>query len=281
MTIKAVIPIAGLGTRMTPWSPAVPKALLPLVDSAGRLRCVLHWVCAEAASAGVQDVAVIVSPSQRPAVTEYLAAARRLPGHGLPERLELIDQPRPAGFGDAVARARSFVGAGPVMVLLGDHVHLGDAGGDSCAAQVLLSYRKTGGVAMVGMQPVGTGELRHVGVAAGTPVGERLYRATRFAEKPTVEQARRELATAGLPEGQFLAHAGIYIFGGEMMECLDELQRSGRGGEVQLADAQSRLLERFAGRYWLYRIAGVALDTGTPANYARAFEVVHRAGAGG
>ena len=65
MTIsKALIPIAGLGTRMRPLSQVVPKAMLPLVDGAGRVRPIVHYICAEAHAAGAEQIVLVISPGQ-------------------------------------------------------------------------------------------------------------------------------------------------------------------------------------------------------------------------
>lgn len=280
---KAVIPVAGLGTRLRPVSAVVPKAMFPLVDPAGRLRTVLHLILAEAAAAGAGKAALIVSPGQEEMLRAYFQAARdhasardRAPGTAedadLPEHIEYILQPKPEGFGEAVLRAAEFVGAeaGAFLLMLGDHVHLPDAGAQPCAAQVARAFDEHPCRAMIGMQPVGVAELARVGTAGGEPIGERLYRCRAFVEKPDAATARATLTTPGLADETFLAHAGIYVFTPDIFDCLRELAAAerGEGQEVQLADAQSMLLARHRQEYLLYRIAGRALDTGTPAGYA-------------
>ena len=271
MIEKALIPIAGLGTRLRPVTAVLPKAMFPLVDAHGRLRTVAHMILAEAAASGVAQAALIVSPGQQEIIERYLAAARaHADDAGLPEQVEYILQPEPAGFGEAVLRGREFVGSAEAfLLLLGDHVHLEDAGCDPCARQVADAFAHYGGAAMIGMQPVGVDQLSLVGTAAGAPVGERVYRCTDFVEKPDPETARRRLVTDGLAEETYLAHCGIYLFTPEIFDCLSDLAASAREGrEVQLADAQAMLLRRRPDEYYLLRIAGRALDTGTPEGYA-------------
>jgi len=275
---KALIPVAGLGTRLRPVTAVLPKAMFPLVDPRGRLRTVVHLILAEAAASGIRQAAVIVSPGQQEVIERYLDAARALAAQdagevGLPEEIEYIVQPEPEGFGEAVLRGREFAGSAEAfMLLLGDHVHVEDAGCPPCAGQVADAFGRRGGAAMVGMQTVGAEELSLVGAAGGEPIGQRLYRCTDFVEKPDLATARRRLTTPGLPADTFLAHCGIYIFTPEIFDCLAELAAAGpgEGQEVQLADAQSMLLGRHRAEYYLLRIAGRALDTGTPEGYAAA-----------
>ena len=271
MIRRAIIPVAGLGTRLMPMTAVLPKALFPLVDSAGRVRAVLHQVLAEAAAAGVRHAGVIVSPGQRELLEQYFAAARAAGADDLPSRIEYILQPRPAGFGEAVLRSRDFVADEEAfMLLLGDHVYRSDDPARPCAAQVTAAFDKLADAqAVIGMQDVDEAELPLVGTARGEPLADNVYRCTDFIEKPAQAAARQRLVTPGLPSGRYLAHCGIYLFRRAIFDCLQELDRSlaGSGREVALADAQSMLLERFPQAYYLVRIAGRALDTGTPRGF--------------
>jgi UTP--glucose-1-phosphate uridylyltransferase len=266
---KALIPIAGLGTRMGPLARAVPKAMFPLVDGRGRIRPVAHWICAEAAAAGISQVALIVSPGHLETIREYFAAVASEAAE-LPQEIACIPA-EPLGFGYAVLQGEKFVGGEPFAVFLGDHVHLADAGSPPCAAQVAETFEKWPGAAMIGMQAVGPEELPHVGVAAGVPLGQRVYRCTALAEKPDLATARARLATPNLGQDRFLAHCGIYAFAREVFDCLKAV-RAGcpKRGELQLADAQAMLLARRSQDYYLIQIAGRAYDTGTPLGYAAA-----------
>lgn len=273
MIRKALIPIAGEGRRLHPLTKAVPKAMLPLPSRDGRLLPVVHLICAEAAAGGVEQALLIVSPSQEKVVRVYFEAARSSGSPELPAEIEILVQPLPAGFGEAVSRGRSFVGDEPFLLLLGDHVYAPAPGGRTCVEQVTEAFDRFGGTAMVGMQAVGADELPRVGVARGEPIEDRLYRCTDIVEKPDPSAAAQRLATPGLEEGQFLAHCGIYVFAPQIFESLSALTARPRPGgeEIELTDAQAMLLERRPDDYLLYRIDGRAYDTGTVSNYIRAF----------
>lgn len=281
MIRKALIPLAGLGTRLRPFTLAAPKAMLPLVDSSLRVRPVIDYIVAEAMSAGVREIALIVSPGQQELLEKYFAGLAGLTcptgeaaSQSRPERVEYILQEQPRGFGDAVSMGEHFVAGEPFMLLLGDYVYLPQPSSPPCAAQVATTFARLAGAAVIGMQPVGTGELPKVGVARGEPLDERTYRCTDFIEKPSLAEARWRLLTPGLAKNEFLAHCGIYVFTSEIFACLAELKRTGKltRGEVQLADAQSMLLDRHKNDYYLYRIAGQAHDVGTPENYVQTFQ---------
>ena len=277
---KAVIPVAGLGTRLRPMTYVIPKVMMPLVDCRDRVLPVLHFLLAEAKSAGADEVALVVSPQHDVPMREYLSAVRPDGYADLPTRVEFVRQDEPLGFGHAVAQARAFVGDEPFLLMLGDHVYIPAQGAPACAAQVVGAFDRLGGKAVVGMQPVGPEELPRVGVAGGLPIGEGVYRCTNFVEKPDLATAEDKLLAPDLPEGQFLAHCGAYVFDPVVFELLAELSAADRpaGAEVQLADAQAMLLSRYPEEYFLARIAGRAYDTGTPGGYSAALAAFHAGG---
>jgi UTP--glucose-1-phosphate uridylyltransferase len=276
MLNKALIPVAGLGTRMLPISSAVPKALLPLVDPAGRVRPVVHFVLREAAAAGARQIVLMVAPGQEETFQAYLQAARQA-GDELPQEIRCVPA-EPRGFGYAVACGRPFVGDEPFMVLLGDHVQRAEPGQPACAAQVAQAFRRRGGAAMIGVQPVGPDQLPLVGVTGGEPIEGRLYRCRHFIEKPSLAQARALLATPGLPADRFLAHCGIYVFTAEIFDCLQAVAAGlAPGQELQLADAQNLLLKRRGQDHALCEVAGRAWDSGSPETYAADRDALRRA----
>ncbi len=199
----------------------------------------------------------------------------------MPGQIEYIIQQSPAGFGDAVLLAKDFVENRRFALLLGDHVYRALAGSRPCGAQVTEAACSFDAAAMIGVQPVGPGQLGFVGVAGGESIADRVYRCTAFVEKPELELARSELVTAGLDGDQFLGHCGIYIFGPEIFDCLSELAGEDRppGSEVELATAHSMLMDRYPGRYYLFQIEGQAFDVGTQAGYIQTFKSFASSGA--
>ncbi|HLB74775.1 MAG TPA: sugar phosphate nucleotidyltransferase [Sedimentisphaerales bacterium] len=273
MTVrKALIPIAGKATRMMPISSVVPKAMLPLVNAANQIQCVLHTICQQAISAGIEHIGIVLSPQQIDMVARYFDAVRKGGFGELPAHIEYVTQEKPQGFGDAVLLARDFIGPEPFMLLLGDHIHIHDADQPPCTAQVARAFDCCNALAMIGVQSVSKEELPKVGVAAGVRIKPHLYRCTRFIEKPDLTTARLELATDGMPEDTFLAHSGIYVFSPEIFDCLSGIRTIAQktGKEAELADAQVELLRKHPQQYFLCKIEGRAYDVGTPEGYARA-----------
>ena len=270
MIRKALIPIAGKATRLMPVTSVMPKAILPLVNDRDQIQSLIHVICKEAIMAGAEHIGLVVSPGQDQIISRYFASVERSSSEKLPAQIEFICQPRPDGFGDAVLRAKDFLGDEPFLLLLGDHIHIESRGEAPCAAQVAKAFDSVDAVAMVGMQTVPIDELSRVGVATGSLIQPHTYRCTYFVEKPDPATAWEKLATEGLPEGSFLAHCGIYVFSREMFNCLSQVRRSSHrtNKEVELADAQTILLKKYPERYFLHEVRGRAYDIGTPSGYS-------------
>ena len=269
---KALIPIAGLGTRLMPLTGAVPKAMFPFVNSNDKIKSVLHVICDEAISAGVESIGLILSPWQVKIIDAYLDTVHKDNSEGLSCRFEYIIQNSARGFGDAVMQGRDFVENESFLLLLGDHVHVNHFDKPTCALQVANAFCSTDAEAMIGVQTVSKDELSKVGVSSGAKIGQNLYRCKHFIEKPDLPSARAKLITDGLSVDTFLAHCGIYIFSPEIFYCIEQVNDIAQkeGNEVELADAQKLLLKKYPDKYYLYRISGRAYDVGTPKGYADA-----------
>lgn len=269
MIEKAVIPLAGQGTRMRPVGAVVPKGLLPLPGDDGSVRAVFHWILLEASSAGASAAGLVVDPVRAGMFEQYLAELDPRDRLALP-RVQWIVQPAPAGLGDAVARARAFTGDDPFLLMLGDHIHSAPHDHSSCAAQVVAAFASQGPAAMIGVHEIGPGDLPRMGVCRGEALPQaNLYRCTAFVEKPAPALADRDLITPGLPPGRFLAHAGLYAFTPEIHRHLTAMRPA--GGEWELAAAQSSLLAAHPADYLLARVAGGVWDVGNPAGYRAAW----------
>lgn len=259
---KAVIPTAGLGTRFLPATKAVPKALLPVLDTP-----VIHLAVEEAAAAGIDHVTIVVSPHQE-AIEAYFDGssdvARILETQGRSALLErvftltkavtisYVQQREPLGNGHAVLVAQESVGDEPFAVLFPDDVILGS---ESTVGRMAEVYRETGGpVVGVAETPVET--IPQKGVVAPTAQNGRVYEISGIVEKPSIEEAPSNLAVVGR-----------YVLPPEIFPALEET-RPGAGGEIWLADGIAALLKSHRGT--AYRFPGELFDTGVPAGLLKA-----------
>lgn len=282
---KAVVPAAGLGTRLFPATKVVKKELFPLIDRDGVAKPALLLIVEEALEAGIEEVIVVVQSHDvdtfeaffhgqgaawedgrlPPALRSY---ARRIVEIG--RHVSFAIQPVQAGFGHAVYCAHELVGDEPFLLMLGDHVYRSDED-RSCARQMIDAYHEHGR-SVLGLRPVPEAQVVHYGLAAGTWLREqRLLMVDALAEKPAVGQARTRLRVEGLPEGTYLAFFGQYAVDPEVFDFLKEsIENDGSrpGTEYQFTPALERL-QRERGLLGLV-VDGQCYDIGLPQAYAHA-----------
>ena len=284
---KAIIPIAGYGTRLFPATKAVPKALFPIIARDGLAKPIIQLIIEEALTAGIEEVCLVAQPHQVEPIADYFSGtvpaairekaelamqADRLAEIG--ERLHFAIQAEPQGFGHAIYCAKAFADGEPVMILLGDHLYLSETD-VSCAKQLVDIYAQVG-TSVTSLDICDESELHLNGIVHGysrraLPVSNsaRLFRLTHIAEKPTVDVARETLRVEGLPPQQYLCNFGIDLLTPLLFDILEHHYRNTivTHGEIQLRDAMAELIRREGMDG--YRVAGQRYDTGNPQELLR------------
>lgn len=274
---KAIIPIAGYGTRLFPATKAVPKALFPIIAQDGIAKPVIQLIIEEALTAGVEAVCLVAQPQQVEPIADYFsgtvadairekaelaAQADRLAEIG--DRLHFAIQAEPEGFGHAIYCAKDFAAGEPVIILLGDHLYISQSG-VSCAEQLVDVYTQVG-QSVTSLDLCHESELSLNGIVHGIPSTEfpQLFTLAQISEKPTVAFAQEHLRVEGIPEEQYLCNFGIDLLNPLLFDILDYNYRHRivTHGEIQLRDAMSEMIKR-EGMYG-YRVAGKRYDTGNP-----------------
>jgi UTP--glucose-1-phosphate uridylyltransferase len=240
---KAVITAAGPNQRTLP--------LQTLVDRDGVVRTALAIIVAEALSAGVEEIAVVVCPGDEPA---FAHAA----GHHA-NRLRFIVQPSPTGYANAIACARSFTDGSPFLLMVGDHVYV-SALETGCARQ-LVEVASEHHCAVSAVQATHESKLPYFGAIGGkrVPGSRGLYEIGETIEKPTPTEAEQRLIVPGLRAGHYLCFFGMHVFTPSLMELVAEIDGSGLG-TAALTASLSRLARRE--RYLAYEVKGRRYDIG-------------------
>ena len=283
---KAIIPIAGYGTRLFPATKAVPKALFPIVAQDGFAKPIIQLIIEEAFTAGVGEVCLVAQPHQVEPITDYFSgdvpdAIREKPELSVQvdrlaeigERLQFAIQSEPQGFGHAIYCAKDFAADDPVMILLGDHLYISDTD-VSCAKQLVDVYAQVG-KSVTSLDVCGESDLSVNGIVQGNVLSHasRIYELARIAEKPTSDFAREHMRVEGVWDAadtyQYLCHFGIDLLTPLLFDILDYNYRNKilTHGEIQLRDAMAEVVrqEGMSG----YRVAGERYDTGNPQELLR------------
>ncbi len=270
--MKAIIPAAGLGTRFMPIAKAVPKEMLPLGD-----KPVIHYVVAEAAAAGYDEILIIVSRGKEsiieyfapnPALEDFLASNGKTAALAAVREassmasIQYIYQEKMRGLGDAVRLGREFIGKDPAFaILLGDTVMR-----LSSPLKAMTAAWQTHHQASVCLEPCAEDRVSRYGVAGGRGMEPGIYQLDGLVEKPAPDRAPRLSSRDGSPL-PFHAFAARYVLTPDIFDFLDQIP-SGFGGEIQLTDAMELLRQKsgMLGVTW----PGDRLDIGSPAGLIEA-----------
>lgn len=251
---KAVIPAAGLGTRMLPATKTVPKEMLPMVD-----KPVIQYIIEEAVAAGIEDILIVTNRAKSamddyfdyyPELEDRLNAAGK--DHELNEIRRAADlanifyvrQKETKGLGHAISRARRFVGDEPFAVLLGDDIM---RSGKPVIGQLIAAAEKYD-CSCVGVQEVATEAISKYSSVKVSPLEERIFSVSDMNEKPSREQMLSNYAILGR-----------YVLTPEIFDILDNTA-PGYGGEIQLTDGLRTLSHQ--GKMVAVDFEGRRYDTG-------------------
>lgn len=260
---KAVIPVAGLGTRFLPATKAIPKEMLTIVD-----RPTIQYIVEEVVASGIEQV-IFVTSEGKSAIENHFdynfqldAVLREKKKVALGEELNMISnlidivsvrQKKPLGLGHAIWTARHVVGDEPFMVCLGDDLVLSDT---PCAKQMLNLFEDVG-ESIVAVQRVPHDQTHQYGIVEGEENGRAgTHQVTRLIEKPAPGTTESDMAIIGR-----------YILMPEIFSLLGKTT-PGHGGEIQLTDALLALSRRRP--MFAYEFQGKRYDAGDKLGYLKA-----------
>ncbi|WBQ12148.1 UTP--glucose-1-phosphate uridylyltransferase GalU [Hyphomonadaceae bacterium BL14] len=260
---KAVLPVAGLGTRVLPATKVIPKEMLPVFD-----RPALHYVVEEARAAGIEHF-IFVTGRNKGAIEDYFDIAYELEATleakgktGLLQALRadlpaagacsFVRQQAPLGLGHAVWCARELVGDEPFAVLLPDMIMRSEP---ACLAEMTQAYGQVGGN-LISVQEVPRDEVSSYGIIDPGARKGTLIEMRGMVEKPAVDAAPSNLMISGR-----------YILQPEIFALLSR-QTPGAGGEIQLTDAMQTLM--VTSPFHALPFTGEVFDTGSKTGYLRA-----------
>lgn len=253
---KAVLPVAGMGTRVLPASKVIPKEMLPLVD-----KPTLQYIVEEAVAAGIEEIIFVTTRGKRSIedhFDSYPELEKVLRQKGKHKELEelrhtqamasyvAVRQPEPLGLGHAILCAKELVDDEPFVVMLGDDLVAPET---PCLPRMLQLHEQYGH-SVLSLFSSPPEEISAFGVVAVENVGQDTVKVTHLVEKPAPEEAPSDLAVAGR-----------YILTPDIFELIERTP-PGKGGEIQITDALE--IQAQAGHCYGLRFDGVRYDTGTP-----------------
>ncbi len=259
---KAIIPVAGFGTRFLPATKAQPKEMLPIVD-----KPIIQYLVEEAVEAGIEEIVFVTGRGKR-AIEDHFDYSfeleQTLVEKNKLDRLEsiykiaslakfsFVRQPKPMGDGDALCRARHLIGNEPCAVLFGDDIVDSEK---PCIGQLMEVFYKYDSPVMA-LTEVPKDQVCDFGIVDGLKINERVYEIKDMIEKPKKEEAPSNLAIVGK-----------YIITPDLFESLTNA-KPGKGGEIRLADAFIEMLGKKA--FYGYQFEGKRYDCGSKMGFLEA-----------
>ncbi len=259
---KAVIPVAGFGTRFLPATRAAPKNILPVFDTPS-----IHYCVEEAAAAGIEEIVFVVSENQeaiaryfeeRPEIEAALAARGDSAGVEAMRRISslakisCVTQTEQKGLGHAVGTARDAVGDEPFAVFLPDDVIWAET---PTIGGMIEAFETTGAFTLA-VKRVPDEAIPNLGIVDAEPGEDRARRIRGMVEKPSLADAPSNLAIVGR-----------YVLGAEIFDSLERVP-PGALGEIQLTDAIAAHLNNPT--VYAYEFDGEHYDVGNPLGMLKA-----------
>jgi UTP--glucose-1-phosphate uridylyltransferase len=260
---KAILPVAGFGTRFLPATKAQPKEMLPIVD-----KPVIQYLVEEAVASGIEEIIFVTGRGKRAIEDhfdmsyeleetlveknkqELLKEVQKIPGLA---KFSYVRQSLPLGDGHALLQAQHLVGDEPVLVIFGDCLYDSEV---PASKQLIDTYEKYGD-SVIGVSAIPKEDVNKFGVIDGVDLDESTIEVKKIVEKPKIENAPSNLVAVGK-----------YVITPEVFEVLKNIQ-SGKSGEIRLADAFDQMLENNRPIY-ARKIDGEWLDTGDKFNFVKA-----------
>ena len=279
---KAIIPVAGFGTRLYPATKNIKKSFFPIMDRDGMLKPALLIMLEQLDEAGIDEICLVIGDDEQAVYDDFFKPLPRDYYDKLPAekkryedmiqrigtKVTYVTQVERRGFGHAVYQCRDFAGSEPVLLLLGDMIYHSNRN-ENCMTQMIQAYERYG-MPIVSMHRVPVEDVVHYGIMHGQweDAHETVLKLDEIVEKPSIEYAEDYLCvtTKGREEGYY-AVFGQYILTPEVFETLREDIEADRldSSEIQLTDA----LETVRSRTGMlgFVVDGKSYDIGLPEKY--------------
>lgn len=260
---KAIIPVAGFGTRFLPVTKSIPKEMIPIID-----KPTIQYIIEEAVESGITDILLVTSKYKK-SIEDYFDNFKELENVlESSKNYEMLDmiknisnmvnitfvrQKEQKGLGHAIYQGKTFVGNEPFCVLLGDDIVYNRD--KPCLKQLIECYEEYGG-SVLGVQEVKHEDVSKYGIVDGNKISENIYRVNNLIEKPSMEEAPTNIAILGR-----------YVISCKIFEHLEK-ENYGKNGEIQLTDSITNLIS--TEEVYAYKFQGTRYDIGDKVGYLKA-----------
>ncbi len=279
---RAIIPVAGFGTRLFPATKGIKKDFFPVLDSDGIFKPAIMTILEQLHRSGVEKICLVIGEEDQAMYDNFFAPLKEEHMSKLPaekqayerlieeigKKITYVYQRERKGFGHAVYQCKDFADGEPVLLLLGDMIYESNTN-ETCSAQMIAAYEESG-LTTVSIHEIPVEDVVHYGILHGTWDNEEetLLKLDAMVEKPTVAYAEEFLGVKNKKgEEKYYCVFGQYILTKEVFDVLGENIRENKlsRDEIQLTDALETVRERFG--MVAFAPNGKSYDVGLPEVY--------------
>ena len=284
---KAIIPVAGFGTRLFPVTKALKKDFFPVMDKDGILKPAILILLEQLIQAGIEKICLVIGENEQGIYDSFFSELSEEHYEKLPEdkrkyedllesiknKITYVYQKERKGFGHAVYQCREFTEGEPVLLLLGDMIYHSNQD-KNCMEQMIDSYEKTG-LSTVSMHTVPKEDVVHYGIMTGQWENKEqtILKISQMSEKPTVDYAKEFLSVKTKNNNEnYYAVFGQYILTNEVFAELEANIKNNKleRGEFQLTSALDQVREKHG--LMGFVVDGTSYDIGLPEQYIKTVE---------
>lgn len=281
---KAVIPVAGFGTRLYPATRGVKKEFFPVIDKEGFAKPAILVLLEELIDIGIEEICLILNPDEKQYYEDFFMKPLsqshfdKLPLNmreyekrirEIASKLRFVFQEEQRGFGHAVYLSKAFADGEPVLLLLGDQIYSSNTA-VPCTKQLIDVYEKYGQLT-VAVHEVPLNDVVRYGIFAGSweNAEETIIKVSDVLEKPSVESARDFMSVPGRGRSEnYYAAFGAYIITPEVYDRLEDAIKNkfvNKKGEIELTDVLAKI--NASGQLYAFVPDGESYDIGTVEAY--------------
>lgn len=274
---KAIIPLAGLATRIYPMNKIMPKAFLPIIDNDGRIKPLILKLLEELDEAEIEEIFLIIGKNDKEKYDQLFQKAENQIYIKLTEfdkqyeqkieklsgKIKYITQKEPLGFADAVYQAKPYLRREPCILILGDTIYKSNENKNT-VEQLLDCYDKYEET-IIALQELKEADLKYYGTINGKIINKNLIQLDTIVEKPSVEYAKKHL----LLDGKFYGNFGEFILTSQVFDEIEVIMNTKleKGKEYQLMDAFENIIKKYSAKGFI--INGKSFDAGNIEAYKK------------
>ncbi len=258
---KAIIPLAGLGTRMYPFTNSIPKSFIPIVKD-NQFKPIFQILVEELLEAGIKKIALVINKSQEKFYSDFFKKLN----NDIEKHIKYYYQEKQLGLGDAILCAKDFIRDEPFMLVLGDQIYK-SFDSRSCTKQLIDTYNSINNN-IISVMKEELNNIEKYGVFIGEKPQNRVYKITKILEKPSIEEAKKY----NNKKSDYYIAFGEYILDKKIIKKLEEYKNNNPDKEIPFTE----FLDEVYDELYCYIENGIMYDVGNINSYLNTIKELYQ-----